>query len=82
MVTNIEELVALCDEDFSEDDLMYIRDLLGHSTMMTIEFYARTDAKLKRKAIEAAGKEILPLEDAVWDTDANLKAWLTSFNKR
>lgn len=33
-------------------DLMYIRDLLGHSSVTTTEIYARTDAKLKRKAIE------------------------------
>lgn len=63
-------------------DLMYIRDLLGHSSVMTTEVYARTDANLKRKAIEAASKEILPLEDASWDTDTNLKEWLKSFSKR
>lgn len=63
-------------------DLMYIRDLLGHSSVTTTEIYARTDAKLKRKAIEAASKEILPVEEATWDTDANLKEWLKSFNKR
>lgn len=63
-------------------DLMYIRDLLGHSSVMTTEVYARTDANLKRKAIEAASKEILPQEDASWDTDTNLKEWLKSFSKR
>lgn len=63
-------------------DLMYIRDLLGHSSIMTTEIYARTDAKLKRKAIEAASKEILPKEEAVWETDSNLRDWLKSFNKR
>lgn len=63
-------------------DLMYIRDLLGHSSVMTTEVYARTDANLKRKAIEAASKEILPHENASWDTDTNLKEWLKSFNKR
>lgn len=63
-------------------DLIYIRDLLGHSSVTTTEVYARTDAKLKRKAIEAASREILPPEDAAWDTNANLKEWLKSFNKR
>lgn len=63
-------------------DLMYIRDLLGHSSIVTTEIYARTDAKLKRKAIEAASREILPAEDAKWDNDPNLKEWLKSFNKR
>lgn len=63
-------------------DLMYIRDLLGHSSVVTTEVYARTDAKLKRKAIEAASKELLPAEDAKWESDSNLKEWLKSFNKR
>lgn len=63
-------------------DLMYIRDLLGHSSVTTTEVYARTYANLKRKAIEAASKEILPQEEAKWDNDTNLREWLKSFNKR
>ena len=62
-------------------DLIYIRDLLGHSSVTTTEIYARTDAQLKRKAIEAASKELVPEEDAVWDNDTDLKDWLRSFNK-
>ena len=62
-------------------DLIYIRDLLGHSSVTTTEVYARTDAQLKRKAIEAASKEIVPEEDAAWDNDTDLKDWLKSFNK-
>lgn len=63
-------------------DLIYIRDLLGHSSVTVTEIYARTDAKLKRKAIEAASKEIVPQEDATWDNDTDLKKWLKNFNKR
>lgn len=63
-------------------DLVYIRDLLGHASVTTTEVYARTDAKLKRKAIEAASKEILPDEEATWDNDSDLKKWLKSFGKR
>lgn len=63
-------------------DLIYIRDLLGHASVTTTEVYARTDAKLKRKAIEAASKEILPPEEAEWDNDTNLRNWLKNFNKR
>ena len=63
-------------------DLMYIRDLLGHSSVITTEVYARTDAKLKRKAIETASREILPPEDAEWDHNTDLKKWLKNFNKR
>lgn len=62
-------------------DLIYIRDLLGHSSVTTTEVYARTDAQLKRKAIEAASKEIVPEEDAVWDNDTDLKDWLKNYNK-
>ena len=63
-------------------DLMYIRDLLGHSSITTTEVYARTDAKSKRKAIEAASKELVPHEEANWDNNDGLKKWLKSFNKR
>ncbi len=50
---------------------------------MTItEVYTRTDTKLKRKAIEAASREILLPEDAAWDTNANLKEWLKRFSKQ
>ena len=62
-------------------DLIYIRDLLGHSSVTTTEVYARTDAQLKRKAIEAASKEIVPREDASWDLDTDLRDWLKSFNR-
>lgn len=62
-------------------DLIYIRDLLGHSSVMTTEVYARTDAQLKRKAIEAASKEIVPKEEAIWDNNTALKNWLKNFNK-
>jgi len=62
-------------------DLIYIRDLLGHSSVTTTEVYARTDAQMKRKAIEAASKEIVPEEDAAWDNDTDLKDWLKSFNR-
>ena len=50
-------------------------------TVTTTEVYARTDAQLKRKAIEAASKEIIPEEDAAWDYDLNLRDWLKRFNK-
>ena len=62
-------------------DLVYIRDLLGHSSVTTTEIYARTDAQLKRKAIEAASKEIVPVEEATWDLDTDLRKWLKGFNK-
>ena len=62
-------------------DLIYIRDLLGHSSVTTTEVYARADAQMKRKAIEAASKEIVPEEKSLWDNNADLKNWLKNFNR-
>lgn len=62
-------------------DLIYIRDLLGHVSVKTTEVYAKADARLKREAIEAASKEIVPPEEAAWDTDTDLREWLKSFNR-
>ena len=62
-------------------DLIYIRDLLGHVSVKTTEIYARADARLKRAAIEAASKELVPPEEAKWDTDADLRTWLKQFNR-
>lgn len=62
-------------------DLIYIRDLLGHVSVKTTEIYAKADAKLKREAIEAASKEIVPKEESQWDNNDDLKLWLKNFNK-
>lgn len=35
-------------------NLIYIRDVLGHATIITTERYARVDTKAKRKALESA----------------------------
>ena len=63
-------------------DLIYIRDLLGHVSVKTTEAYAKANATRKRKAIEAASKELVPEEAAQWDNNTNLKDWLKSFNRR
>lgn len=63
-------------------DLIYIRDLLGHVSVSTTEVYAKASTEKKRKAIEAASKEIVPKEDAQWEKSSELKEWLKSFNRR
>lgn len=60
-------------------DLIYIRDLLGHVSVKTTEVYARADAKMKREAIEAASKELVPKEDAKWESNTSLREWLKEF---
>lgn len=62
-------------------DLVYIRDLLGHSSVKTTEIYAKTDAKRKRQAIENASRRLVEEEEASWDNDSDLRDWLKSFNK-
>ena len=59
-------------------NLIYIRDLLGHSDISTTEIYARADETMKRKALLEAYKS--PTEEKLpeWKTDKNLLDWLKS----
>ncbi len=61
-------------------DLIYIRDMLGHSSVRTTEVYARAESQRKRAAIEAASKEIVETEPAQWDNNEGLIEWLKRFN--
>ncbi len=40
-------------------NLIYIRDILGHASVVTTEVYAKANPEMKRKAIEAAAAKIL-----------------------
>ncbi|MDD4429578.1 MAG: tyrosine-type recombinase/integrase [Paludibacter sp.] len=62
-------------------DLIYIRDLLGHVSVKTTEVYAKAQSEKKRKAIEAASKDIVGKEIAQWDEDTRLIEWLKKFNR-
>ena len=62
-------------------DLIYIRDLLGHVSVKTTEVYAKANAQLKRKAIEDAGRTLVPEEVPEWETDSDLKSWLMDMGK-
>ena len=57
-------------------NLVYIRDLLGHTSVMTTEIYAKADTALKRKALEKAN----PIKDTPvmpqWNDDDGLMEWL------
>lgn len=57
-------------------DLIIIRDLLGHSSVQTTEIYAKVSSARQRRAIEAASKEIVPEEDALWENSTSIKDWL------
>ena len=62
-------------------DLIYIRDLLGHTSITTTEVYVKIDAAKRREAIEATSKEIVPSETAQWVENDGLKQWLKRFNR-
>ena len=62
-------------------NLVYIRDLLGHSDISTTEIYARADAEMKRKALESAYKNPSPKDIPPWQKDDGLLNWLKGLGK-
>lgn len=60
-------------------NLVYIRDILGHVSVVTTEIYARADSKQKREALEKAYIDVNPNEEAEWLRDENLITWLKKF---
>jgi len=62
-------------------NLVYIRDILGHSSVQVTEIYARTDSHQKREAIEKAYSDVSPKQVPPWLTNDNLLSWLKSFNQ-
>lgn len=59
-------------------NLVYIRDLLGHSDISTTEIYARADEKMKRKALMEAYNSPSSEELPAWKKDKDLLDWLKS----
>jgi site-specific recombinase XerD len=57
-------------------NLIYIRDLLGHETVVTTEVYAKANPEMKRKAIEASSAKIIDASHYDNETKASLLAWL------
>lgn len=59
-------------------NLVYIRDILGHSSIQTTDIYARADSEQKRKALENAYIDINPKSNCekLWDKDKTLLEWL------
>jgi site-specific recombinase XerD len=59
-------------------NLIYIRDILGHSDIKTTEIYARIDGEMKRKALEKATIGMASESPPVWQKDKGLLNWLKS----
>jgi len=62
-------------------NLIYIRDILGHTSVQVTELYARTDSRQKREAIEKAYTDVTPKETPSWLANDDLLEWLKSFPK-
>jgi integrase/recombinase XerD len=60
-------------------NLVYIRDILGHTSVQTTEVYARADSKAKRMAIEKAYTSVVPETEPIWLSNDNLMDWLKHF---
>ena len=62
-------------------NLIYIRDFLGHSNVVTTEIYARADSEMKRKAIESAYVDLSPKDMPMWEENQDLMFWLQNLCK-
>jgi len=62
-------------------NLIYIRDFLGHSSVVTTEIYARADSEMKRKAIESVYMDLSPLDLPKWEKNEDLMYWLQNLCK-
>lgn len=61
-------------------NLVYIRDILGHSSVKTTEIYAKVDSKQKREAIEKAYSDVTPTYEPIWQKNDDLLDWLKNMN--
>ena len=66
-----------------QDDvhLVYIRDILGHVSIVTTERYARADSAKKREALEKSYKTFGTDNFQEWKNESVLK-WLKSFSSK
>lgn len=62
-------------------NIIYIRDLLGHTDVKTTEIYARADTEMKRKALERIPPVSNQSVQKSWTDDQNLIDWLNSLGK-
>ena len=65
----------------SDIPLVYIRDILGHSSVVTTEVYARVDGKKKRDAIEAAYLKTAPNIEAVWHSNSSIRDFISDIRR-
>ena len=62
-------------------NIVYIRDVLGHTNISTTEVYARADVEMKRKALEKAYPSPTPGDSPSWQKDEALLGWLKNLGR-
>ena len=66
-------------------DLRYIKDLLGHTDIVTTEIYAQLSVEMKRKLLGDVHQQTI-LEEAnsstCWTNDKSLVQWLKGFSEQ
>ena len=63
-------------------ELIYIRDLLGHSSVTTTEIYARVCTANKRAALEKVYENVTENGNDDWLNNKDLMSWLADISKR
>lgn len=58
-------------------NLVYIRDLFGHSSVTTTEIYSKANPEVKRKHLEKAAEKI-EVDDYTKEEQNELLEWLTN----
>jgi integrase/recombinase XerD len=61
-------------------NLVYIRDILGHSDVATTEIYAKADLQMKRIALSKAA-EVTPISVSSWIRNTELLEWLRNYGR-
>ena len=62
----------------AENNLIYVRDILGHSDIKTTGIYARSSLAMKRKALEQV-LDSPALDIPSWQKSKDMMEWLKSF---
>jgi integrase/recombinase XerD len=65
----------------SNIELIYIRDFLGHKSVLTTEIYARANPKYTFEALKNAYKNITSDHIAVWEGNCELLTMLKALAK-
>lgn len=65
----------------AENNLIYVRDFLGHADIKTTGIYAQSSLSMKRKALEKVSNSPT-LDMPPWQQSKDMMAWLKSFGSK